>query len=311
METSSRSSVGRWLPWVALVAVWFLWGSTYLAIRVAVGSIPPFIMAGTRYVIAGAILTAFVALWKRDSLKQLDAAAWRAIAVMGFSLLLLGNGLLCYVETTMPSGISSIIIATVPIWMLVIDALFTRKAIGTASWIGLGLGTFGIIALAGAGRGAVPLGSALLLSFSAFSWAAGSVYARKHAHLDNPIVPALEMFVGGWMLLAAGAITGEFAHFHAANITPQSVAGFAWLVTAGAIVGYSAYGYAVRHLPTQVTATYAYVNPIVAVALGTLVLREPLTLNELIGGAAVVLAVIAILKPAPRKVEPLATCDAA
>jgi drug/metabolite transporter (DMT)-like permease len=274
-----------------------LWGSTYLAIRVAVGTIPPFLMAGTRYVIAGAILAIVVAIWKRETLGNLDGATWRAIAVMSFSLLLLGNGLLCYVETTMPSGIASIIVATVPIWMLMIDALLARKAIGVTSWIGLGLGTFGVVILAGAGHGAAPLGSVFLLCLGAFSWAAGSVYARKHAHLDNPIVPALEMFVGGWMLVVAGAVTGEFSHFHLSSVTSQSVAGFAWLVTAGALVGYSAYGYAVRNLPTHVTATYAYINPIVAVALGALILHEPLTLNELIGGAAVVLAVVAILTP--------------
>jgi drug/metabolite transporter (DMT)-like permease len=216
---------------------------------------------------------------------------------------MLGNGLLCLVETSMPSGIASIIVATVPIWMLLVDAMFSRKAIGVSSWVGLALGTFGVVALAGIGHVSFSIGSAALLIVGAISWAGGSVYARKHADHDNPLVPALEMFVGGWMLLGAGALSGEFSQFHAATISAASIAGFVWLVTAGALVGYSAYGYAVRHLPTKVTATYAYVNPVVAVALGAIVLHEPVTLNVLIGGAAVVLAVVAILKPAPEKKE--------
>jgi drug/metabolite transporter (DMT)-like permease len=304
MESTFRSSVGRWLPWVALVTVWFLWGSTYLAIRVAVGTIPPLLMAGTRYVIAGAVLSAVLLVWKRDLLSRLTASSWRSIEIMGFSLLVLGNGMLCYVETVMPSGIAAIIVATVPIWMVVIDAVVSRTAVRAGNWIGLGLGTAGIATLAGFGHGAVPLVPALMLLLGAFSWAAGSVYARRNgADRSNPIVPALEMFVGGIMLVISGALTGEFARLNLSAITPQSIAGFWWLVTGGAIVGYSAYGYAVRRLPTNVTATYGYVNPIVAVILGAWFLQEPVTWNELLGGGAVVLAVVAILKPAPSEKE--------
>lgn len=290
------------MPWVALVSVWFLWGSTYLGIRVAVGTIPPFLMAGTRYIIAGTILSLALLLWKRDLLSRVTPAAWRSIAIMGFLMLVLGNGMLCFVETTMPSGIAAIIVATVPIWMVVIDAVVSRTAISIGSWIGLALGTLGVVALAGLNGGAVSVGPALLLMFGAASWAAGSVYARKHGgDRSNPIVPALEMFVGGFMMVIVGAATGEFAQLHLEAITPQSIAGFWWLVGPGAIIGYSAYGYAVRRLPTNVTATYAYINPIVAVALGAWFLREPITLNVIVGGALVVLAVVAILKPTPTK----------
>ena len=299
-----------WLPWAALVIVWFLWGSTYLAIRVAVSTIPPLLMAGTRYVIAGAILSLGLLIWKRDLLARLTPASWKAIAIMGFSLLVVGNGMLCYIETAMPSGIASIVVATVPIWMLVIDAVLSRSAIRPINWAGLILGTLGVAALAGLGNGRAQLLPTLLLIVGAASWAAGSVYARRHgADRSNPIVPALEMFVGGWMLLVAGAIAGEFAHVNLAAIAPQSVAGFWWLVTGGAIIGYTAYGYAVRRLPTSVTATYAYVNPIVAVALGAWLLHEPLTLNELVGGAAVVLAVVAILQPSKDREEEKAGGD--
>ena len=303
-ETRARSSVGLWLPWASLVTVWFLWGSTYLAIRVAVASIPPYLMAGTRYMIAGAILSAALLIWKRDLLASVNAAAWRSIAIMGFLLLVLGNGIVCFVEMKMPSGIAAIIVATVPIWMVVIDAVYSRKPIARGAWLGLALGTFGVAALAGLNGGAVEIGPALLLMAGAASWAAGSVYARyQHDNLSSPLVPALEMFVGGTMMVAFGAVTGEFGQLRLDAITPQSIAGFWWLVGPGAIVGYSAYGYAVRRLPTSVTATYAYVNPIVAVALGAWLLHEPITLNVIIGGAAVVLAVVTILKPAPAEEE--------
>jgi drug/metabolite transporter (DMT)-like permease len=299
---SSRAGVSRWMPWVALISVWFLWGSTYIGIRVAVGTIPPFLMAGTRYMIAGAVLSLALLAWKRDLLGRVTPSAWRAIAIMGFLMLVLGNGMLCFVETTMPSGIAAIIVATVPIWMVVIDAIVSRTAISVGSWIGLALGTLGVVALAGLHGGAVSIGAALLLMFGAASWAAGSVYARKHGgDRSNPIVPALEMVVGGVMMVLVGAMTGEFAQLRLDAITSQSMAGFWWLVGPGAIVGYSAYGYAVRRLPTTVTATYAYINPIVAVALGAWLLHEPITLNVIVGGALVVLAVVAILKPAPSK----------
>jgi drug/metabolite transporter (DMT)-like permease len=307
MMESPRSTLRGWLPWVALVAVWFLWGSTYLAIRVAVGSIPPYLMAGVRYIIAGAILSAALLLWKRDLLGRLSPSAWRSIAITGFLLLVVGNGTLVFVEMRMPSGIAAIIVATVPIWMVVADALFARKAISRGSWIGLALGTFGVAALGGA----VSIGLTLLLMAGAASWALGSVYAGKHhGDRNNPIVPALEMLVGGSMMVIVGALTGEFAQLHLDAITPQAIAGFWWLVGPGAIVGYSAYGYAVRNLPTNVTATYAYVNPIVAVVLGAWLLHEPITLNVIVSGAAIVFAVVTILKPppqpTPREVEMLA-----
>ncbi len=307
---NTRAALGRWLPWISLITVWFLWGSTYIAIRVAVGTIPPYLMAGTRYMIAGAILSTGLLLWKRDLLARLRAPAWRSIAIMGFLLLVLGNGILCYVETRMASGVAAIIVATVPIWMVVIDALFSRKAIALGSWIGLALGTVGLVALAGVHGGAVSIGPALLLMLGAAAWAAGSVYARKpHGELRNPRVPALEMFVGGAMMVIFGALTGEFAQLRPGAITAQSIAGFWWLVGPGAIVGYSAYGYAVRKLPTNITATYAYVNPIVAVALGAWLLHEPVTWNVMVGGAAVVLAVVAILKPSPGEEKREAGAD--
>lgn len=298
-----RFSIANALPWVALITVWFLWGSTYLGIRVAVETIPPFLMAGIRYLIAGSILTAAMLLWKRDLLSQLRAPQWRSLAMTAFLLLGIGNGLLCYSEMTVQSGIAAIVVATVPIWMVIIAALVNRNGITLGSGIGLALGMVGIIALAGVPGGGVPLVPTILMLVGSFSWALGSVYARRHADLrTNPIIPALEMFVGGIILTIMGLVTGEGAHFNLHAISSASVGGFLWLVGPGALVGYTAYNYAVRKLPTHIVATYGYVNPIVAVALGAWLLREAVTLNVMLGGAAIVLAVIAILK-SPAKVQ--------
>jgi drug/metabolite transporter (DMT)-like permease len=200
------------------------------------------------------------------------------------------------------------VVATVPIWMVVIAAVLSRTNITLASGIGLALGTIGIAALAGVPGGGVPFVPTLLVLIGSFSWALGSVYARRHADLrTNPIIPALEMLVGGVILVIIGLVSGEASHFDRHAITPASIEGFWWLVGPGAIVGYTAYNYAVRKLPTHIVATYAYVNPIVAVALGAWLLREPITLNVILGGAAIVLAVVAILKSPTKTTRPVVT----
>ena len=299
-----RLSLNRTLPWLALVTVYFLWGSTYLGIRVAVQTIPPFLMAGTRYVVAGAILTGIMLLWKRDLLAQLRWPQWRSLTLTAFLLLGVGNGLLCFSELTVPSGVAAIVVATVPIWMVVIAALASRTRVPAGGIIGLVLGSLGIVALAGVPGSGIPLVPTLLVLIGSFSWALGSVYARRHAELRaNPIIPALEMFVGGIILCIIGLATGEGPRFNVAEISQESIYGWLWLVTGGALIGYTAYQYAVRKLPTSIVATYGYVNTIVAVALGALFLHEPITLNIILGGAAIVLAVIAILRSNTRKAQ--------
>jgi drug/metabolite transporter (DMT)-like permease len=286
----------RLLPWIALVTVWILWGSTYLGIRVAVETIPPFLMAGVRYTIAGLILTGAMLVWNRSLLSQVTKAQWKQLALMAFFLLVCGNGALCFAETRLQSGIAALIVASAPIWMLLIDAFHERKPLAPLATLGLVLGTLGIVALVGLHFGSIPLVPALLVLFGSFMWAFGSVNARRNAEpKSSPLLPALEMLVGGIMLTLVGLVSGETNHLQIAQISKESVLGFLWLVGPGAIVGYSAYGYALRTLPTHIVATYAYVNPVVAVILGTLLIGEPITANVLVGGTAVVLSVIAIL----------------
>ncbi len=290
------------MPWIALVTVYILWGSTYLGIRVAVQTIPPLLMAGSRYIIAGAILAAAMLIWDRTLLRKMTWPEWRSLLITAALLLLGGNGVLCYAEQTLPSGIAALIVATVPIVMVLVNAIFTRVAIPTGAIVGLILGSLGIVALVGIHAGAIPIVPALLTFFASVSWAIGSVLGRINKDIrTNPILPALEMFSGGVMLSLTGLVTGEHVNF--AGITTASILGWLWLIVGGAIIGYTAYVYAVRKLPTNVVSTYAYANPIVAVALGAFFLGEPVTINVIVGGAIIVLGILAILR-VPKKVLP-------
>ncbi len=294
-QPSSAAPKAGLLSWISLFVVWFVWGSTFLGIRVAVQSIPPFLMAGTRYVVAGVSLAAIVWLIQRGRRQAITFSELRSVAITAFLLLVCGNGLLCASEVHIESGTAALIVATTPLWMIAIDAVLSRK-LRAASLAGILLGTAGVFALVGAPSAHASPSAAILVLIGSFAWALGSVYARQRSaqHL-NPMLPALEMLAGGIMLCIVGLGRGELHGLHVTQLPPSALAGWLWLVIAGAMIAYSAYAYAVRTLPTNIVATYAYVNPIVAVILGSLILKEALTLNVLAGGAAIVLSVITIM----------------
>ena len=283
------------LSWISLLTVWFVWGSTFLGIRVAVQSIPPFLMAGTRYTVAGALLAAIVWVLQRGRRQAITVAELTGVLVTAFLLLVCGNGLLCVSEVRLESGTAALIVATTPVWMILIDAVLSRR-LRTTALAGILLGTAGVFALVGVPSAHAPLSAAILVLIGSFAWAVGSVYARQRSsqHL-NPMLPALEMLAGGIMLSIVGVGRGEMHALHIAQLPAAAIGGWLWLVVAGAMIAYSAYAYAVRTLPTNIVATYAYVNPIVAVILGAVILKEALTWNVLAGGAAIVLSVIAIM----------------
>ncbi len=281
------------LPWIALVAVYFLWGSTYLGIRVAVLTIPPYLMTGARYIVAGLALLGLRLLLAKERPAMPSRAALGRIAVTAVLLIVIGNGLLCLAETHVESATAALLVTTTPIWMLVFGALSARKMPGWMAVSGIVLGSAGMVVLVGKG---VPRADALLASLilvGSASWALGSIYARDKEH--HPLTAPLEMLVGGIGSLLIGLAIGEGRQLHPAAIAPESWWGMLWLITGGAMAGYSAYAYVLRKLPTATVATYAYVNPIVAVALGALVLHEPVTWNVFAGGAAIVVSVVLIL----------------
>lgn len=281
------------MPWAALIVVYLVWGSTYLGIRVAVATIPPYLMTGFRYIVAGVLLFALQWLTAKTKPALPGRRELLQIAVVAVLLLVVGNGLLCLAETRVESGTSALLLASTPIFMVLLDSLRRRRAPHAAAIAGIALGTAGIATLVGKGAGhADPIFAGIIL-IAALSWAAGSVYVRGRAY--GPLTASLEMMCGGLLCSVIAVAIGETAHFRAQSVEPASLWGLLWLITGGAMLGYSAFAYAVRTLPTATVATYGYVNPIVAVLLGAAVLREPLTWNVLAGGAAVIVSVVLIL----------------
>lgn len=288
-------SVRRYLPWISLVAIWILWGSTYLAIRVGVETIPPYLMIGTRYVIAGVLL--FFIMWElapSDKKPPLPTPVQLLrITVVGVLLLTIGNGLLAVSETRVDTSIAALLVASTSIWMVVLEAIRVRKPIDATSIAGLVLGMLGIALLVGAPSGRADIFFMLLLLVSAFSWAVGSVYARATEH--HPLAAPIEMFAGGFLAVIVGLCRGEGSHLNLAAVSLQSWLGMLWLITAGAMAGYTAFAYVVRTLPAATVSTFNYVNPVVAVVLGVTFLHEPMTWNVAAGGVAVIVSVVVIL----------------
>lgn len=289
------------LSWISLVTVWILWGSTFLGIRLAVQSIPPLLMAGSRYLLAGSIMACVLWLTQRKRMAPIQVSDLKNVLIAAVLLLVAGNGSLSWAELQLQSGTAALIVAGVPIWMLLIDAVLSRR-IQAFAVLGICVGTVGMVALVGMPSAHVPIAAALAVMGGSAAWALGSVFARRaHSDRTHPLFPALEMVAGGLMLSACGLATGELHALHVSQITASSVAGYVWLVIMGSMVAYTAYGYAVRTLPTNVVSTYAYVNPIVAVVLGAVILHERITPNILIGGATIVIAVVLILFANRRK----------
>jgi drug/metabolite transporter (DMT)-like permease len=289
------------VPWAALVTVYLVWGSTYLGIRVAVGTIPPYVMTGFRYVVAGVALFALQWLVTRTKPSLPNRRDVFQIVIVAALLLCIGNGLLCVAETRVESGTSALLLASTPIFMVLLDAFRSRKMPAPSAICGIAIGTAGIAALVGKGAGNVDVWTAGMILIGAFSWAFGSVYARGRKL--GPYTASFEMVAGGILCSIVAVAIGEPAQLHIHAVTGASLWGLLWLITGGAMLGYSAFAYAVRTLPTATVATYGYVNPVVAVILGALVLREPLTWNVLAGGAAVIVSVVLILLGNRRQVS--------
>ena len=290
------------LVWAALLTVYVLWGSTYLAIRVAVMTMPPLLMAGARFTTAGLILL----LWRlpiafRDG-QAPTADHWRRTLVIGAALLLGGNGGVALAETTVPSGLTALIVSTVPLWMMAIDAIFYKRKPTRLALVGLATGFGGVALLVGPTGGAVSIVGAVVLVLASLSWAAGSIYSRT-AKLpeDSLLSTGMEMLCGGLCLFIAGLAARENSGFHLASVSEASWLAFWWLVFFGGIVGFAAYLWVIRNAPTSLVSTYAYVNPIVAVALGWAILHEQVTTGTLVAGAVIIASVALIVSSVARQ----------
>jgi drug/metabolite transporter (DMT)-like permease len=288
---------------IAFAAVYLVWGSTYLAIRLAVDTLPPFLMAGTRFLVSGSILYLWVSL--RGAEKP-TLSHWRSAAIVGAALLFFGNGGVSWAEQFVPSGITALVIAISPVWFLLFDWWHrgVQPTLGAAA--GLVLGTVGVGLLIDpaniiGGQEIHPLGAVVLVLATMF-WAGGSLYSRGSQLPANPfLATAMEMISGGMFCVLAGIIGGELSGFDPSLITRTSVFSLIYLIAFGSLVGFTAYIWLLRHVQPSIVSTYAYVNPIIAVILGWLIAGEELGARIILAAVIIVAAVALITTFSVRK----------
>lgn len=290
----------------ALGAVYVIWGSTYLAIRFAIETLPPFIMAGTRFLIAGIILYSAMRL---SGVKAPARVHWRSTAIIAALLLFGGNGGVVWAEQFVPSSITAVIIATTPLWMALLDwwRNGVRPTVGVS--IGLVLGLIGIALLVGQGNlsggNQINLIGAGVLIVATLLWASGSFYARYAKLPSSPLLgTSMEMLAGGVLFLIAGTLTGEWGRLRLEQISLHSLLAVGYLIIFGSLVAFSAYTWLLRVTPLSIASTYAYVNPVVAVFLGWALAGEPLTPQTLVATAIIVAAIVFITTRQAKRPQP-------
>ena len=307
-EPARRASV---VAWVCLLIVWVVWGSTYLAIRVGVETMPPLLMAAARNLVAGLIMFPLALRSRRAAVRAgrpggptrrwPSRAEWLGCAIVGI-LLLVANGVVGVGEKTVPSGLAALLVATVPLWLLSIDAGLNHARLGLAQLAGLVLGLAGVALLSGLGggsRGSSVVGVITILGAAA-AWALGTIMAGRVTLPSSPaLASGMELLAGGAALLVLAAAAGEFSSLRLGEVSARSWLALGYLIVVGSIVAFSAYGIAVRALPTATVATYAYVNPVIAVLLGALILNEQLTPAMIGGGVLIVGAVVLVVRRSP------------
>jgi drug/metabolite transporter (DMT)-like permease len=305
MSTSHEPAAhSRFALVVAFAIVYLVWGSTYLAIRFAIETLPPFLMAAARFLTAGAVLY----VWARlvAGAEKPGRAQWKAAGIVGSLLLLCGNGLVVWSELRIPSGVAALLGGTTPLWMVLIDWL-RRGGVRPTGQVVIGLlcGLMGLVWLVGpdslAGGGRIDLLGAAAVGLAGIAWAAGSIYQR-HAPMpaSSWLSTAMQMLAGGVGLLVVGSALGEFHGVNVAAFSLRSVLGFLYLVVFGSIIAFSAYVWLLRASTPARVSTHTYVNPIVAVFLGWALADEPLTPRMLVA-VAVIVSGVALITLAPKR----------
>src|SRR5213079_1137828 len=290
----------RTLVILAFAALYVIWGSTYLGIKFSIETIPPFLMAGARFVLAGMIMYAIA--WSQGIGKS-SWANWSTSFVIGACLLLGGNGGVTISERYIDSGLAALIVAIVPIYIVLLGwATGMAPRPTPIMWMGLAGGFLGVGILFGPGLhlhssgGRNPAIGISILLVTSFIWSAGSLYSRAAKHAASPFLTAAQqMICGGILLLLTGALTGEMRRFHPGSVSILSVASFAYLIIIGAVVGYTAYISLLRHCDPAKVATYAYVNPIVAVLLGAAFAGETLSMRTLVAASLIIGSVAMVI----------------
>jgi drug/metabolite transporter (DMT)-like permease len=288
---------------LSFVAVYILWGSTFYAIRVGIESLPPFLFAGMRHLILGVF---FYPIFRITTHEKPTLAQWRTAFIVGCLLLMLGNGIVSWAEEVVPSGIAALLVATVSLWMVLVDWLRPGGVRPAPRVIaGFLLGFAGLALLVGPkhlghSERIDPLGAFALIGAS-LAWAAGSIYSRHHPLPRSPLLGVgMQTLSGGAVLCLFALLTGETRHFQFAAVTLRSWLALLYLIIFGSALGFSAYAYILKHSTATRVATYAFVNPVVALFLGWFLAAEPLSLRTLLASGIILTAVLLVIT-APHK----------
>ena len=300
------------MVWAALWTVYIVWGSTYLAIRITVETLPPFLAGGARFFTAGVLLWIFLRIRKGKEAMRITRAQLRSTLMIGMLLLLGGNGLVMSAEQEVPSGLASLIIASTPLWV-VLYRFLARDNISRGTLIGVAIGFMGVAVLvlpADRPDGA-PLSGIFLLVIAAASWGNGSFLSSRIDMPSDPLVStSYQMLLGGVALAVAGLVLGEFGGLDAGEFSTRSLIAFVYLIVVGSLVAFTAYVWVLQHAPVSKVATYAYVNPVIAIFLGWFVLSEEITPAIFVGAGIIVASVAFIIrkesatKAVPEAVDP-------
>jgi drug/metabolite transporter (DMT)-like permease len=286
-----------WMVWSALWVVYIVWGSTYLAIRVVVETLPPLLSAGSRFTLAGLILFGILALKQGVSAIKVTKREVGASLLVGAALLFGGNGLVSLAERDVSSSLAALVIASTPLWVILLRKLSgDRISRGTLFGVAVGFAGVAVLVLPGGESNAANATGLILLVIAAASWASGSFFSSRLPLPRDPFVStATQMVTGGLVLLVAGLVTGETSGLDPSEFSGASIAAFAYLVTFGSLFAFTCYVWLLQNAPISKVATYAYVNPVIAIFLGWMILDESITTTIMVGAAVIVSSVAFIV----------------
>jgi drug/metabolite transporter (DMT)-like permease len=301
-EPRTERHAPEWQIWAALGIVYVVWGSTYLAIRVVVETMPPLLTAGTRHVSAAVIIAVLLAAGGRRTSLRLSRAEWLGAGFVGLALLLGGNGLVMLGEREVPSALAALLVAVVPLWVVVLRRVFgERVALGTALGVVAGFAGVAFLIVPQGLGGDVALGGMLMVVLAGLSWSIGSYFSKRIELPHDPLVSTgAQMLVGGAGLLIVGALAGEFGLARFEDFSAGSLLALLYLVVFGSVVAYTAYTWALVHASVSRVSTYAYVNPVVAMVLGWALLNEVIDLTMLVGAALIIVSVGLVIRTESR-----------
>ena len=302
----------EWQIWAALGIVYVVWGSTYLAIRVVVETIPPLLSGGVRNLVAGLIIFALLMLRRGSAALRLSRAEWIGGGLVGLALLLFGNGLVVLGERSVPSALTALIVAVVPLFVVVLRRIFGEHvALGTFAGVVTGfVGVAVLIVPQGMSGQVDPVGMMMIVG-AALSWSIGTYFSKRLELPHDPLASTgVQMVVGGSGLLIVGSLVGELGLLQPERFSTESVSALVYLVLFGSVLAYTAYTWALQHATVSRVSTYAYVNPIVAVILGALLLHERIDVPMLIGAAMIIASVGLVIRTESRAAQPTGALEA-